>query len=105
MKEKVEEEIFKFCDDRDWGQFHTPENLAKAVVIEASELLECFQWSSDFDQEKTESELADVFIYCILMARALDVDINEIIQNKLKRNDEKYPISKSKGNSKKYDKL
>ena len=105
MKEKVVDDILKFRDDRDWEQFHTAENLAKSISIEAGELLECFQWSSDFEKERVESELADVFMYAILMAETLGVDIDEMIQKKLKCNDERYPVSKSKGSSKKCDKL
>ncbi len=94
-----------FRDARDWSQFHTPENLAKSIAIEAGELLENFQWNSDFDKEKVDEELADVMIYCIHMADALGVDINKIISDKMDKNELKYPVDKAKGNSKKYTQL
>lgn len=94
--------IRNFRDDRDWSQFHTPENLAKAVSIEASELLENFLWDNKFDKEKVCDELADVLVYCIHRADSLNVDIEEIIEHKMNKNEKKYPIEKSKGNSKKY---
>lgn len=102
----VIKEITKFNEDRDWDQFHSPSNLAKSIVIEASELLECFQWSNnDFDKQHVCEELADVMNYCILLAEKLDVNIEEIILDKLEQNKQKYPIEKAKGSSKKYTKL
>lgn len=103
--EKAIERIRKFNKDRDWEQFHTPENLAKSIVIEAGELLECFQWSNDFDRQAVQEELADVMTYCIDMADALGVDMEEILLKKMDKNEAKYPIEKSKGNSKKYTEL
>lgn len=97
--------IIAFRDERDWKQFHTPENLAKSISIEAAELLEHFQWNNDYDQEKAAEELADVLMYCFMMADAMQVDINEIIYNKLEKNKEKYPVHKAKGSSKKYTEL
>jgi len=106
MIEDLVKKIIKFRDERDWEQFHTPENLAKAVNIEAGELLECFQWSTDeFDKEEVKEELADVIIYCLLMSDALNADIEEIVKSKIEKNDRKYPVEKAKGNSKKADKL
>jgi NTP pyrophosphatase (non-canonical NTP hydrolase) len=105
MKDNTIKKIIDFRDERDWKQFHTPENLAKSIVIESTELLECFQWSDDFDKEHVLEELADVFIYSIAMADILDVDIDSIINNKLEINKKKYPIIKSKGNIKKYNEL
>lgn len=103
--EKAIERIRKFNKDRDWEQFHTPENLAKSIVIEAGELLECFQWSNDFDRQAVQEELADVMTYCIDMADALGVDMEEILLKKMDKNEAKYPVEKSKGNSKKYTEL
>lgn len=104
--EKVINDIKKFIDDRDWNQFHTPENLAKSICIEAAELLECFQWSNDeYDFESLKEELADVLIYCLQMSIALNLDPIEIIENKMLKNGKKYPVSKAKGVSTKYNKL
>ena len=98
-------EILKFQKERDWEQFHTPENLAKSISIEAAELLEHFQWDNEYDKSEVIDELADVLNYCFLMADALDVDVKEIILKKMEKTAVKYPISKSKGVSTKYDKL
>lgn len=103
--EKAIERIRKFNKDRDWEQFHTPENLAKSIAIEAGELLECFQWSNEFDRQAVQEELADVMSYCIDMADALGVDMEEILLEKIAKNEAKYPVEKSKGNSKKYTEL
>ena len=97
--------IKQFTQERDWDQFHSPSNLAKSISIEAAELLECFQWSDEYDRDAVISELADVVNYAILMADKLGVDLEEIVLEKLKKNEEKYPIDKSKGVSTKYDKL
>lgn len=103
--EEVIKRIIKFRDDRDWKQFHTPENIAKSISIEAAELLENFQWNSNYDKEAVVEELADIMIYCILLADVLDVDIAEIINEKISKNEAKYPVNKSKGSSKKYTEL
>ena len=103
--EKAIARIRKFNKDRDWQQFHTPENLAKQIAIEAGELLECFQWSNEFDRQAVQEELADVMSYCIDMADALGVDMEEILLDKIAKNEAKYPVEKSKGNSKKYTEL
>jgi NTP pyrophosphatase (non-canonical NTP hydrolase) len=106
MIQDLLDKVLKFRNERDWKQFHTPENLAKAINIEAGELLECFQWSTDeYNKEEVKEELADVIIYCLLMSDALDADIEEIVKKKIKKNDRKYPVEKAKGNSKKADKL
>ncbi len=97
--------IIKFRDERDWAQFHTPENLTKSIVIEAAELLEHFQWDNEFVKNEVTEELADVMIYCILLADRLNIDIQEAISDKLDKNGQKYPVEKAKGNSKKYNKL
>ena len=100
------ERIKKFRDDRDWKQFHTPSNLAKAISIEAGELLEEFLWDNDnFNLQNVKEELADVMIYCIHMANALDVNIEDIINMKMDKNEMKYPVEKAKGKSTKYTEL
>ena len=80
----------------------SPENLSKSIMIEAAELLENFQWSPEFDKEKVTDELADILIYCVLMADTLGVDIETIMNDKIDKNEKKYPVEKAKGNSKKY---
>ena len=92
MKETMER-IKKFRDDRDWQQFHTPSNLAKAISIEAGELLEEFLWDNDnFNLQNVKEELADVLIYSYMMADNLGFDLDEIIEEKLKKNAVKYPV-------------
>lgn len=91
--------------ERDWAQFHSPENLAKSVSIEAAELLECFQWSSDADPTRVRDELADVLTYCLLLADRLGEDPDQIVLDKLARTREKYPADKARGVSTKYDRL
>ena len=103
--QKAIQEIIEFNKERDWDQFHSPENLAKSICIEAGELLECFQWNSDYDKEAVCEELADVANYCIVMADRLEVDLEEIVLKKLEKNRQKYPVEKAKGNSKKYNEL
>ena len=76
--DNLTEAFRQFNEERDWDQFHTPDNLAKSISIEAAELLECFQWNNDFDKEHLCEELADVLSYCIMLADRLDVDIEEI---------------------------
>jgi len=102
---EIQKAIIKFNEDRDWDQFHSPENLAKSISIEAGELLECFQWSSDFDMDDVCEELADIMNYCLVLADKLGVDVETILMEKLKVNEEKYPVEKSRGRSTKYDKL
>ncbi len=98
--------IRKFNIERDWDQFHSPENLAKSISIEAGELLECFQWNSEnYDKDDACEELADVFTYCIMMADKLGVKPEEIILKKLEKTKKKYPVEKSRGVSTKYNKL
>lgn len=105
MQETLER-IKKFRDDREWKQFHTPSNLAKAISIESGELLEEFLWDNDnFNLQNVKEELADVMIYCIHMANALDVNIEDIINMKMDKNEMKYPIEKAKGRSTKYTEL
>ena len=103
--DELHDEVLKFTQDRDWDQFHSPENLAKSISIEAGELLECFQWSSEYNQDEVEMELADIVNYCIQLADKLGVRLEDIVRKKLKISEQKYPISKSKGNSKKYTEI
>lgn len=110
MTQNTIEQVLKFRDDRDWKQFHNPKDLAISISLEAAELLEVFQWSgadisNEGRQEKIKEELADVVNYCVLMADACNLDLDEIVQNKLKLNNERYPVEKAKGKSAKYDKL
>ena len=104
--EQIKQRIDKFVTDRDWRKFHTPSNLAKSISIEASELLECFQWSdTDYDLEHVKEELADVLNYCIQMSQVLNLDIVDILNDKMDKTEKKYPLEKSKGVSTKYDRL
>ena len=103
--EELMKKIKEFNEERDWDQFHSPENLAKSISIEAGELLECFQWNNDFNKEELCEELADVFTYCIMMADKLNVNPKEIILKKLEKTKKKYPVEKAKGISTKYNKL
>lgn len=106
MNQETINRIRKFVKDREWGQFHSPSNLAKSIVIEASELLECFQWSDDdYDLQSVKEELADVIVYCQDLLDVLGLDADEIVNMKMDKNEKKYPIEKSKGNSTKYDQL
>lgn len=101
----VRAELADFVAERDWAQFHSPENLAKSISIEAAELLECFQWGADADPQRIRDELADVLTYCMLMADRLGVDPDEIVLAKLDETRAKYPVEKSRGRSTKYDRL
>lgn len=103
---KILEKLTKFRDDRDWKQFHTPDNLAKSISIEANELLENYQWGSEnADVENIKEEIADIFGYLLLLCQELDIDLIEVTNKKIKKNDEKYPVEKAYGNSKKYNQL
>ena len=104
--EELKEAIDRFNKERDWDQFHTPENLAKSISIEAGELLECFQWSdTEYDLQHVKEELADVLVYCRDMLDALNLDEDEIINMKMDMNEKKYPVEKAKGSNKKYTEL
>ena len=103
--EQLIEKIRRFNEERDWDQFHSPENLAKSVVIEAGELLECFQWNEEYDKQALGEEMADVFTYLIDMADKLDVDLLDITDKKMDKNILKYPVEKARGKNTKYDKL
>ena len=104
MKELITK-IKEFNEERDWDQFHSPENLAKSISIEAGELLECFQWDSNYDIEEVKSELADVINYALLLADKLEVNPKQIVLDKIKITAQKYPVEKARGVSTKYNKL
>ena len=106
MNQTTIDRIRQFTKERDWNPFHSPANLAKSIMIEAGELLECFQLSEkDYDIEHVKEELADVLIYCYDMLDNLGLDINEIVNHKMDKNEVKYPVEKARGNAKKYDEL
>ena len=110
MKQETIDMVLKFRDDRNWRQFHNPKDLAISVSLEAAELLEIFQWSADDlvcaeKTEKIKEELADVLNYCILMADACGLDLDEIVQEKVLRNCEKYPVELAFGSKSKYTEL
>ena len=106
MKKETLERIRKFTEDRDWDQYHSPANLAKSIAIEASELLECFQWSDeDYDLEHVKEELADVIVYCQDLLDKLGLDVDEIVNAKMTKNEAKYPVEKAKGRADKYTQL
>ncbi|NLV50443.1 MAG: nucleotide pyrophosphohydrolase [Clostridiales bacterium] len=106
MRKETLERIRRFTVERNWNQFHTPANLAKSISIEANELLECFQWSdTDFDLEHVKEELADVLVYCVGMLDSLNLDADLIVNDKISKNEIKYPVEKAYGNANKYDKL
>lgn len=104
MKNETYKRLMKFRDDRDWTQFHTGENLAKSIMIESGELLEVFQYTDkEKSIEKVKEELADVFMYAMLLADKYNLDIDEIINQKMDQNEKKYPADKVRGSSKKYN--
>lgn len=106
MKQETIERIRKFTEDRDWDQFHSLANLAKSIVIEAAELLECFQWSDEeYDLQHVKEELADVMVYSQNLLDKLGLDADEIINMKMTQNEKKYPVDKAKGKSSKYNQL
>ncbi|MBI1344314.1 MAG: nucleotide pyrophosphohydrolase [Terrimonas sp.] len=105
--EQLIEEVVRFRNERDWEQFHNAKDLALALSIEASELNEIFLWkdAADADKEQVKDELADILNYAILLANKFQLNIIEIVHEKLKKNGVKYPVNKAKGNATKYDKL
>ena len=110
MNQDIIKRICTFRDERNWAQFHNPKDLAISVSLEASELLELFQWMTPEEAVKAKlpelkDELADVLIYCVLMADRLQLDLDEIIKHKLEKNGDKYPVDKAYNRSDKYDKL
>lgn len=110
MTQETIKQVLKFRDDRNWRQFHNPKDLALSISLEAAELLEVFQWSGsdtvcESKMSKIREELADVLNYCILMADVCGLDMDEIVQEKIKHNDAKYPVEKARDSAKKYDEL
>lgn len=101
----VSRALADFVAERDWDQFHTPENLAKSISIEAAELLECFQWNADSVAARVQDELADVLTYCYLMAAKLRLDPDTIVLEKLEATRQKYPTDRARGVSTKHDQL
>jgi len=99
--------IKKFVNDRDWNQFHDPKDLAISLNLEASEVLEHFQWKTKEKINKQElgKELADVLYWVLLMSSSLEIDLGHVFRDKMAENEKKYPVSKSKGSSKKYTEL
>ena len=108
--QRVIDKIKKFRDDRDWMQFHDPKNMAVSIIIEASELLEHFQWKTkaevekylDENREEVRDEIADIAMYLFELADNLGIDLLDAMEKKLKKNEEKYPVEKAKGSHKKY---
>ena len=110
LRDETIQRVIRFRDDRSWRQFHTPKDLAISMSLEASELLELFQWSgTDLEclknREKLQEELADVLSYCILLADICGFDLDEIMNEKIAKNEAKYPVEKAWGNAAKYTEL
>ena len=112
--DEIQKRLDKFAKDRDWEQFHNPKNLAMALSVEVAELVEIFQWSNSggLDEikdekirKKIEEEIADIFIYLIKISGKLNLDLMKIIYEKIEKNEQKYPVDKSRGSSKKYSDL
>lgn len=105
--EELRQAIVRFTQERDWDQFHNGKDLALALSIEAAELNEAFLWkeAKDVNVEKVKEELADIFNYAILIADKYDLDIKQIVLDKIRRNAEKYPVDKAYGSAKKYNEL
>jgi dCTP diphosphatase len=112
-RSRLTEQILAFRDERDWAQFHTPKNLAAALVVEASELLALFQWTAEAEieakcaekRQEIEHEVADVYIYLLLLASALGIDLDEAAEKKMALNAEHYPVDRARGNARKYSEL
>lgn len=106
--------LLKFRNDRDWSKFHTPKNLAVSIAIEAAELMEHFQWKTDEESneylsspkfEDVKDEIADIASYLLFLSHDLGLDLNRAILDKVKKNELKYPVSKCRGKSNKYNEL
>jgi len=111
--QRLTQKIIEFRDERDWAQFHNPKDVALSLVLEATEVLEHFQWKNGVDvdeyveknKQDISEELADVLYWILLMSHDLNIDIEESLERKIEINNKKYPVEKSKGNSIKYNKL
>ena len=113
--EKINNEVTKFIEDRDWDQFHSIKNLSMALSVETSELVEIFQWLKEDESNnvsenpkmklKVEEEIADIFVYLLRIATKSNIDIEDVVLAKIKKNAEKYPVEKAKGSAKKYTDL
>lgn len=107
---QLTEAVLKFRDERDWQQFHNPKDLALSLSLEASELLENFQWKTSEEAiqknfDNMREELADIFIYTLLFANEVGIDLKEAVEQKLEKNNQKYPVEKARGSSAKYTEL
>ncbi len=105
MTDAARDALRAFVAERDWAQFHSPENLAKSISIEAGELLEVFQWGGEVDESHLREELADVLTYCIMLADKIGADPQQLVLDKLEQTRAKYPADKARGRSEKYDQL
>lgn len=113
--QELRELVVRFRDERDWGQFHTPKDLALGVQIEAAELAELFLWRKPGEceadlrdaefRERLADELADVQTYLLYLAHAAGLDLADAVRAKVKKNEQKYPVEKSRGSARKYDEL
>lgn len=103
----IRDALLEFRRERDWEQFHNPKDLALAISIESAELLELFLWKNadEADREKIKEELADIFSFALLLAHTYDLDVRQIVMDKIAQNAEKYPVDKAKGSAKKYNEL
>lgn len=111
--EKINQELIKFAQDRDWDQFHSVKNLSMALTVEASELAEIFQWMKEEESnliknnpevlKKLEDEVADVFLYLMRIVGKAGIDLEKVALNKIQKNSQKYPVEQVKGNAKKYN--
>ena len=110
LRDETIRRVLRFRDERNWRQFHTPKDLAISMSLEAAELLEVFQWSgADLEcaekRDRVREELADVLSYCILMADVCGLDLDEIMNEKVTKNEAKYPVEKAWGSAAKYTEL
>jgi dCTP diphosphatase len=109
--EDIANRLKKFAEDRDWGQYHSPKNLAISLAVEAGELLEVFQWLPEnppYDEtvrHKASEEIADILIYAIMLSHKMDIDMEKAVLRKIETNDRKYPVDKARGIAKKYNEL
>ncbi len=107
---QLQRELQEFARERDWEQFHSPKNLCMALIVEAAELVEHFQWLSQSESQALEpdrkhevaEEMADIFIYLLRLADRLDVDLLQSARDKMGRNAEKYPVDRVRGSARKY---